>query len=527
MNKTIIAALLTGITLGFAADASAADLKIAMKSAVDSADPHQLFTPNRNIDLQVYEPLIYQDMNLKPVPWLATSWKNTDDVTWEIKLRDNVKFANGKPFTSADVVFSLNRGMTLEGTRTYRAYLKDIASVEAIDKLTVRIKTKQPSSLLPWNLTSIGMVSAEDAKDATAEDFNGGRAAVGTGPYKWIKWTPGQNVILEKNPTYWGGTEPWDKVTVRFISNDSARVAALLAGDVDVIDEVPGNLSKQVSTSGKTALVEDTSVFNVYLTADRFRAVTPFAKANDGSDLKENPFKNAEVRQAMNIAINRTGLAERIMQGAATPTGQISPENFAGYDASYKVPTYDAAAAKKLLAEAGYPEGFQLTIHCFNDRFSGDSQVCQALGTMFTAIGIRTKVETMPATVFYKRASTGGPNDTPEFSLIMAVYGTPTGNPINLLINIVQSFDKSKGLGVSNRGLYSNAEVDKLIVASQNTFEEKASEQKLVEATRLALNDGAITPLFFLKSSWGTRANLTLEPRGDGFTMLRNIRAKN
>lgn len=526
MNKMIIAGLLCGILLGFAQASTAADLKIAMKSAVDSADPHQLYTPNRNIDLQVYEPLIYQDEHLRPVPWLATSWKNLDDTTWEIKLRDGVKFSNGKPFTSADVVFSLNRGMNIEGTRTYRAYLKDIASVDAVDPWTVRITTKQPSSLLPWNLTSIGMVSARDARDATADDFNGGRAAVGTGPYRWIKFTPGQDVVLEKNTTYWNGVEPWDKVTVRFISNDSARVAALLAGDVDVIDEIPGNLSKKISTSGTTSLVEYTSVFNVYLMADRFRDVTPFAKANDGSDLKENPFKNPKVRKAIGVAINRTGLAQRIMQGAATPTAQVSPEGFAGYDADLKLPTYDAAMAKKLLAEAGYPEGFQLTIHCFNDRFSGDSQVCQALGSMLTAIGVRTKVETMPASVFYKRASSGGPNDTPEFSLIMAIYGTPTGNPVNLLINLVQTFDKSKGVGVSNRGLYSNTDIDKLIVASQNTFDGAASEQKLIKASRLALNDGAIFPLFFLKSSWGTRSDITLAPRGDGFTMIRNIRPK-
>lgn len=525
MRKTI--ALYAGIALGFAAAcAHANDLVIGMKAAVDNPDPHQLFTPNRNVDLQVYEPLVYQDRYLKPQPWLATSWKNLDETTWELKLREGVKFSNGQPFTADDVVFSINRGLSIEGLRTYRSYLKDIAKIEAVDAHTVKITTKQPTTLLPWNLTSIGMVSAQVAKDAAEADFNGGKAAVGTGPYRWIKWTPGQDVVLEKNLDYWNGVEPWDKVTFRFIANDSARVAALLSGDVDVIDQVPGNLAKKIADDQKTALIEDTSVFNAFLSMDRTRDNSPFITKADGSPLGKNPFKDAKVREAIDAALNRKGLAERIMQGSATPTGQFAPEGMKGYDASIPVPKYDAAHSKALLAEAGYPDGFGLTIHCFNDRFAGDAQVCQAIASMLTAIGIKTKVDTMPSSVFYKRATSGGANGEPEFSMFMAVYGTPTGNSSNLLINVVHTNDKAKGLGANNRSLYSNPEIDKIITESQVTFDEAQGNAKLIEATKAALKDNAVIPLFFLKSSWGTRAGLTLEPRGDGFTMARNIRSK-
>lgn len=523
LKLSFLAGLLACI---IAAPAPAKDLVIAMKAAVDNPDPHQLFTPNRNVDLQVYEPLIYQDRYLKPQPWLAVSWTSLDDTTWEIKLRENVTFADGTPFSSEDVVFSLNRGMTIEGLRTYRGYLKDIASVEAKDPHTVIIKTKTPTSLLPWNLTSIGMVSAKAAKDATEADFNGGRAAVGTGPYRWIKWTPGESVVLEKNPTYWNGVEPWDKVTFRFIPNDSARVAALLAGDVDVIDQVPGNLTKQVSGNGKTSLVEDTSVFNVYLSFDRWREVSPYVKAKNGSDLKENPFRNADVQEAVNIALNRVGLAERIMHGAAVPTGQLAPEGMQGYDPALTVPEYNPAKAKELLAKGGYPDGFRLTIHCYNDRFSGDAQVCQAVASMLTAIGIETAVETMPSSVFFKRALSGGADGTPEFSFFMVLYGTPTGSSTNMITTVLQTYDKAKGFGANNRNLYSNPEVDSFITASQASFDPKESEDLLLKATRTAIKDHGLLPMFFLKSSWGARAGLQLEPRGDGFTMARNIREK-
>ncbi|MGV0819819.1 ABC transporter substrate-binding protein [Martelella sp. AMO21009] len=514
-RTALLAILIAGLMTGAA---TAKDLVIGMKAAVDNADPHQLYTPNRNVDLQVYEPLVYQDRYLRPVPWLATSWKPLDDTTWEFRLREDVKFSNGTPFTAQDVVFSLNRGITIKGLRTYAGYLKDIASVEAKDDHTVIIKTKTPTSMLPWNLTSIGMVSAKAAKDATEEDFNGGSAAIGTGPYRWIKWTPGDSVVLEKNPDYWNGVEPWDKVTYRFIPDDSARVAGLLAGDVDVIDQVPGNLSKQIADSGKTSLVEDTSVFNVYLSFDSVRPNSPFIKANDGSDLKENPFSDPDVREAVNIAINRTGLAERIMNGAAVPTGQLAAEEMQGYVPSLGVPEYDPAKAKELLAKAGYPDGFRMTIHCYNNRFTGDVQTCQAVAAMLTAIGIKTSVDAMPTSVFFKRARAN------EFSFFMIMYGTPTGSTTSMVTTVLQTVDKENGYGANNNNFYSNPEVDELIMESQSTFDEAESEELLKKATEVAIKDHALLPLFFLKSSWGVRKGLLLEPRADGFTMARNIR---
>ncbi len=512
--------LASAIALCLAAPLWAEDLTIAIKAAVDNADPHQLYTPNRNVQLQVYEPLIYQDQYLKPQPWLATSWENVEPTVWLIHLREGVTFSDGQPFTAEDVVFSLERGLSVEGARTYRSYLKDIETVEAVDPLTVRITTKVPTSFLPENLTSIGMVSHLAAKDATGDDFNGGKAAVGTGPYKWLRWTPAQDVVLERNPNWWGEEAPaWDTVTYRFVPNDSARVAALLAGDVDVIDQVPGNFAEQIQARAR--LVEAPSVFTVYLAFDRMREVTPFATGADGKPLAENPFRNPKVLQAIDLAINRDGLAERIMKGGAVATNQYSPEGFSGHDPAIAPGEYDPARAKALLAEAGYPDGFNLTLHCYNDRFSGDVQTCQTLAAMFTAVGIRTTVDAMPASVLFRRG-TGDENGS-EFSAYMAGYATPTGSPMNFYVALLHTVDAAAGTGSNNRMKYSNPEIDALIAKAGATFDVAEREAVLQEIARLAVADVAMPNIMFLKSSWGIRADLTLEPRGDGFTMIRNI----
>lgn len=517
LKRTTLALILA---LGLGTSLQAADLTIGIKAAVDNADPHLLFTPNRNVQLQVYEPLIYQDEFLQPMPWLATSWENVEPTVWIFHLREGVTFSDGQPFTAEDVVFSINRALTIEGARTYRSYLKDIASVEAVDPLTVRIVTKVPTAFLPENMTSVGMVSHLAADGASGDDFNGGSASVGTGPYKWVKWTPAQDVVLEKNEGWWGVDKPeWDKVTYRFIPNDSARVAALLAGDVDVIDQVPGNFTEQIEQ--RASLVEFPSVFTVYLAIDRVRPTTPFATDASGQPLPENPFLKHEVIQALDLAINREGLADRIMKGSAIATNQYSPEGFSGYDPSIPASEYNPARAKELLAEAGYPDGFNLTLQCYNDRFSGDVQVCQALAAMFTAVGIRTAVDAMPSSVLFRRA-TGDENGS-EFSIYMAAYGTPTGSPFNFYVALLQTVDVEAGTGSNNRMKYSNPEIDALIQQTGVTFDMEKREEMLKQISRLAVEDVAMPNILLTKSSWGVKSGIELKPRGDGFTMVLDI----
>jgi peptide/nickel transport system substrate-binding protein len=347
-------------------------------------------------------------------------------------------------------------------------------------------------------------------------------AAVGTGPYRWAGWIPGQRVVLERNDAYWGASEPWAKVTFRTVSNDGARVAGLLAGDDDVIDAVSGSLAGRLQNQTKVKLVSEISIFCLYLTLDQFRDNSPFVTDVDGKPMARNPLKDARVREAISLALNRTGLAGRVMDGTATPAGQIAPEGFAGYDPALKQVAYDPQQARQLLHDAGWPNGFQLTLHCLNDRYAGDSQTCQAVASMLTAIGIKSKVETLPASIFFRRAAGKG---EPEFSAAMSIFGSSSGDPIQSLIAIVESFDMAKSHGVNNRGRYSNPQVDRLIEQAQETFDEGAREKLVHQATALAVSEGGLIPIYFLKSNWGVSSKLQLSPRGDSYTMATLIRA--
>lgn len=498
--------------------AIAQELKIGVKAAIEGADPHQLYSPDRNIQLHVYEALVAQDEHIRPKPGLAESWKNTDPLNWEFRLREGVKFQDGTPLTPEDVVFSIERAQKVEGIRTFRAYVKDVASVGKVDDRTVRITTKTPLPELPANIATIAIVSKRAVESASAADFNGGRAAVGSGPYKWIRWTPGQDVVLERNEDYDGPKPAWKKVTFRFIPNDSARTAAFLSGDVDVIDAVPASLFGRVNESGRGSIVTGPSLFMHYMTIDR-RETSPFVATADGKPMSVNPFNDQRVRQALTHAINRTALAERAMEGAADPADQFMPEGFDGHEPGLKPAAYDPALSRKLLAAAGYPQGFGMTIHCLNDRFSGDVRTCQAIAQMMTAVGIHTKVDAMPSAVFFKRAT--GTN--PEFSSFLAIFGSAAGLASNALNVLVQKWDPVAGTGRSNSGRYLNPALETLIDRAASTFDDEERQKLLREATRVSIEDQAVLPIFFLKGAWAVRKGLKLTTRGDMYTMATLI----
>ena len=504
------------------APALAQDLRIALKAAVDNADPAQLYTPNRNVHLQVYEPLVGQDERSRLLPGLAASWRSLDPLTWEFKLRPGVRFQDGTPFTADDVIFTIRRIQVSEGIRTYRIYTRDIGAMEAPDPLTLIIHTLTPAAGLPVNLTAFGIVSAAAAKDATAEDFNGGRAAVGTGPYRWARYLPGQSVLLERNPAWWGGLAPWARVEYRFISNDSARVAALLAGDVDVIDTVPPTLFERLAGSDRTSLVTAISGFTLYLQLDQFRDNSPFVTTSDGRKGPPNPLKDLKVRQAMSLALNRVAIAGSAMEDGAVPAGQFMPPGFEGHDPGILPPAADPGRARRLLAEAGYPGGFGLTVHCTNDRYVGDSKVCQTVAQMLSAVGIRTQVDTLPAAVFFRRAGTLSAE--PEFSAQMSIFNNLVGVGLENMNSVVYTVDPAHGYGSSNRGRYSSPVLDLALSTAMATFDPAKREALVREATRMAMADQAVIPIFHMKASWGVRRGLTIQARGDQNTFAADVR---
>jgi peptide/nickel transport system substrate-binding protein len=229
------------------------------------------------------------------------------------------------------------------------------------------------------------------------------------------------------------------------------------------------------------------------------------------------------VREAISKAINRPAIVERVMEGVAIPAGQLLPEGFFGVSPKLKPETYDPEAAKKLLAEAGYPDGFGLTLHGPNDRYINDAKICQAIGQMLARIGIKAEVETMSKSVFFSKASRGGPDKSPAFSFILVGWGSGTGEASSPLKSLLHTYDKARGFGASNRGRYSNAEVDRLIEQALATVDDAKREKLLQQATEVAIEDLGIIPLHYQVNVWATRKGLAYTPRTDEYTLAMSV----
>ncbi len=509
---------------GAGALASAADLRIGLKADISSADPHVLDPANRNVWFHVYETLVAQDNTLKAVPRLARGWRAVDSTTWEFVLRPNVAFHDGTALTAEDVQASIERAHSMSGPRTYRTYLRDVESVKALEPLKVQIKTKQPSPNLPDAVSLIAIMPKAQAR-GPAEAVAKGEAAVGTGPYKFLEWARGERVAVARNDKYWGGQEPWDKVVFQFIPKEPARASALLSGAVDLIDGTNAGLSDAFEKSGRVTQVSATSYWMNYLGMDHYRANSPYVADLAGKPLAANPFQNLKVRQALNLAINREAIAKIVMKGDSIPTAQMVPADFFGHDTAIPVPAHDLARAKALLAEAGYPQGFKVTLHCSNDRYLNDARVCEAMGQMLTQAGLKVDVQTVPFSVFLTRLNSGGANKDLEFSLYMLGIGAVTGDSLTPLQAVLQTQDKQKGsAGANNYGQYANKALDELIDKAATTMNTTEREGLQKAAAKLVAQDLGIIPIHHLKTSWAVRKGLTLAPRADGFTFAMNVR---
>lgn len=517
------AALLLSATI-LSAGALAQELKIGMASEPSSADPHyHNLTPNNQLARHVFEPLIFMDEFQRMQVGLAASWKVIDPLTWEFKLRPGVKFHDGSLLTVDDVIFSINRVPNVPKSPAPKtAYVRG-KTLEKVDDLTLRIKTAKPEPLMLNHLAQIDILSAKAAATATTEDLNAGKGTIGTGPYAFVEFVPGDRYVLKRNDAHWGGKPTWEKVTFKFIKSDPTRVAALLSGDVDLIEGVPTADAQRLAKDPKVTLSSALSNRVIYLHLDRLRAESPFAKGKDGATIP-NPLNNLKVRQALTKAINRPAVVDRIMEGEAVPASQLLPDIYAGTSKNLKPVVYDVEGAKKLLAEAGYPNGFKLTIHGPNGRYTNDTKIIEAVAQMFTRIGIETAVETMPPSVFFSRASSGGPDKTPEFSMILAGWSAGTGEPSDSVKALLGTFEPKLGRGSANRGRYSNARVDELLDQALATVEESKRAALLAEATEVAMNDVGLIPIHYQKNTWAAKKGMKVQARTDEYTLAMSVK---
>ena len=535
MRRSIFALALATSCLAPLA-ASAQTLRIALASEPTAVDPHYHdLTPNNALVQHIFDSLVRQDEQQKLLPGLATSWENDGMNRWTFKLRDGVTFSNGKPFTAEDVVFTFCRTLKNETkvSDSFADVTGNFASVEAPDPKTLVITTTNPEPLLPNLLSALpilsasivehGPISYDIAKNCgvtgawpTVSGFNDGTLAIGTGPYKLKSYSRGSSIELERNASYWGPAEPWASVRLLPVTNAGPRLAGLLAGDYDVIENPAARDLGRIRNDKRFESVITPSTRVIYFQLDVARDQSPFVKSEDG----KNPLKDVRVRKAMSLAIDRDAIVKRIMDGAAEPAYQYLPTGMFGTQAKPEKLAYDPAQAKKLLAEAGYEKGFQVTLSTTNDRYINDSQITQAVAQYLTQIGIKAEVDAMTRAIYFPRRA------KKEFSIALGGWGSGTGEAASFLRQWPPTPNEAKTIGGSNYGGYKNDKLDTVIREAISTLDDAKRDQLLQEAGKIVLADYAFIPLHFESGIWAFKADLDLKGRADQYMLAMSVKPK-
>lgn len=371
--RLIIIAWLVASAIG-PSPSAAQELRVALGSAVTSADPHfTVLGSNSALARNVFDGLINQDDTQRLAPALAVSWRALDTTNWEFKLRDGVKFHDGSEFGAEDVAASIRRVATIKNSpNSFLPFVRPIKAVTIVDRLTLRIETTAPYPLLPAALSRIAIVP-RGAELLGQEGFNAATQAHGTGAYKLVEFVPGERAVLRRNDAHWGGTPSWDRVVFRIVPNDSTRIATLLAGDVDVIENVPTSNAAKLAADARVRIARAVSNRVMYIHLDSDRAQSPFVRDRAGNP-GPNHLRDVAVRRAIAIAIDRQALVERVMDGEGIATGQLVPPGYFGHAPEIAVPKGGRDEARRLLMQAGLSEGFRLTFHAPNDRYPNDEQ---------------------------------------------------------------------------------------------------------------------------------------------------------
>ncbi len=503
--------------------ASAQTLTIGVRGGPDSIDPHFTATGTHAEALKhVFDTLVWSGDGLELEPRLAESWKAINDTTWEFKLRRGVKFHDGSDFTAADVKFSIERIPVVAGPNPTTIYVRRVKETKIIDPLTLHIVTDGAAPNLPNDFIRLFIVSAKAAagltKETANEAFNSGKAATGTGPYKYVSWQPKGDLVLARNDSFWGAKEPWARHVRKEIANDAARVAQLKAGQLDLISRVPATDLDALKRDAKINVqtIDTVYVFNVELDM-RDKALNVAAK--DGSPLDKNPLQDLRVREAIDLAIDRKALADVAMEGLGKPVNQMVTPSIFGYNKALAARKYDPAAARKLLADAGYPNGFRLQFSFTQDRLPGDRQVGTSIAQMLAAIGIDAQANAQPAAVFFPARTRG------EYSMSMSGWGTLTGEANYTLSSLAHSNDKDRKMGAFNVLGYKNPVMDKLLQDAAVEMDENKRRKLLEDANALLEKDRQRLPIVAVGSAWAMQKDkVTIKARVDEDTLAMNIK---
>ncbi len=493
-------------------------LRIGLSAPNTTMDPHlDNNAPNNAVATHIFDTLIANDEKSGSAPCLATAWRALDDTHWEFDLRPNIRFSDGAPLTPEDIAASIDRATTLQSAASFRIYTRNVAAVSSPAPGKLLIESRTPDHLLLNSLSRIRIIRAA-FKDAPTGEFNAGRAAIGTGPYVLKEFVPGTRILLAANAGHWGPPSPWPEVELRIVSAPGTRLAALLTGDLDVIEQVPYEGIARVASEPRFQIIRGVSSRFVYFAVDSARDVTPHVTDHDGKPLPTNPLKDARVRQALSMAINRQGIVDRVMDGNAIVASQFLPKGAPGTSPIIDPTPFDVARAKELLAEAGYPGGFRLTIHGPNDRIVKDAMILQAVAQMLPRIGVAAAVEVMPWAIY-----TGRQNSR-EFSFSLNSWGVNTGETSNPLVALVASYDRARGMGATNWGRYSNPALDAKLTAALKILDDVRRNALLAEASAIAFGDVAVVPLHHEVQVAAARKGVTFTTRVDQYMLAMNVK---
>ena len=517
------------IALAFVATAAdARSLKWARTADSLTLDPHaQNEGATHNLAHQMYEPLIVRHHTGKLLPTLATSWKVTADPTvWEFKLRQGVKFHNGNAFNADDVVFSLERAR--QPTSDMKGLLTSVDSISRVDDYTVHIKTKGPNPLLPDYLTNMFMMDKEWSEannTVTVQDYKSKkdnfavRNANGTGPYTVVSREQDVRTVLKRNEAYWGkGQVPLGITDITFlvIKSDATRVAALLSGEVDFVQDVPVQDVDRVEKTPNLKVnlgPENRTIFFGMNRGDPEIA---------GSNVKgKNPFADKRVRQAINMAIDREAIKRAVMRGQSVPAGIIAPPFVNGYNKELDaLPKVDLAKATALLKEAGYPDGFQVTLHCPNDRYINDEGICQASAAMLAKIGVKVNLVAQPKGPHFTLIQ----KNPPETDFYLLGWGVPTYDSHYVFSFLYQGRSGSEGSWNATR--YSNAGINDAIRGLTSEVDVGKRNQSIAKLWNTLADETNYIALHHQMLAYAMKRDIDIPVSPDNAVFMKFVAAK-
>jgi len=500
--------------------ASAQTVRIANQGDALSMDPHSLNeTLQLSVTGNVYEPLVGRNKDLSLTPMLATSWKQTSPTVWRFELRKGVQFHDGTPFTADDVVFSLARTQ-VEGS-DMKSYTNDFKEVRKIDSHTVEIETKTPFPILPDVLSLVYIMSKKwcETNQATVPvdrrkgvENTASFKANGTGPFRVRERQPNVRTVFTRNGSYWGKIEGnVTEVVFTPIGNDATRVAALLSGEVDVMEPVPVQDIDRVNSSANTRAVTGPELRTIFLGMDQKRDELLYSNVKG-----KNPFKDKRVRQAFYQAIDIKGIKKTVMRGASNPSAQLVGPGINGFQPEMKRLPYDVEAAKKLMAEAGYPNGFEVSMNCPNDRYVNDGRICQTVAANLSRINVKINLQAETKGTYFPKVLR---RDTSFYMLGWTPATYDAHNAMNAIMRCVDD----KGAGQFNLGAYCNPKVDELTLKVQAETDKDKRNAYIKEAFDLHAADVGHIPLHQQALAWGVNKKVKLVQLADNFMYFKWI----